>query len=227
VRPNGRALGLALVRAIWAIRRGAQATIVKAAPDEGETVLATGEANTLGPVVATNWLRLFAQGNGVVSGNSRTLWTSASPVASLALDAAEHAVSVGADGAISMWHAHGARYGSVADAHAAAVAVDGDVVAVLRSDRARLDVRGLSGRLIVSWPVAPNAAPLLDADGGVAVYTAGRAVHELTLANGLDRIVARPPTGTALLDVQIAPRIVAYAIRGGIAGRGRVVVLSR
>lgn len=227
VRPNGRPIGVAIVRAIWVVHDRAQAIVVKASPDERESVLARGDANVLGPVVATNWLRLFARDSDVVSGNGRTLWTSDSRVASLGLDDAEHAVSVGADGAISMWHAHGARYGSVLDAHAAAAAVDGNVVAVLRGDRAQLDVRRLSGQRITSWPVARGAAPLLDADGGVALYFAGRAVHELTLATGRDTVVARAPSGTTLLDAQIERHVIAYAFRGGPAGRGRVIVITR
>ena len=227
VRPNGRAVGVAIVRAIWVVHHGTQAIVVKASPDERESVLARDNAGVLGPVVATNWLRLFAHDSDVVSGNRRTLWTSDSRVASLGLDDAEHAVSVGADGAISMWHAHGARYGRVPDAHAAAAAVDGNVVAVLRGDRARLDVRLLSGQRIASWPVAHGAAPLLDAEGGVAVYIAGDAVHQLTLATGRDSVVARAPNGTTLLDAQIERHVIAYAFRGGPAGRGRVVVIPR
>jgi hypothetical protein len=227
VRRNGRAVGVAIVRALWVVRNGARAIVVKASPIERENVLARGDAGALGPVVATNWLRLFAQGNDVVSGNRRTLWTSDARIASLGLDDKEHAVSAGARGAISMWHAHGARYGNVADAHAAAVAMDGGVVAVLRSDRPQLDVRRLSGRRIASWPVARGAAPLLDVDGGVAVYIAAGAVHELLLASGRDSVVARAPAGTTLLDAQIEPHVVAYAVRGGSAGPGRVVVIPR
>jgi hypothetical protein len=224
---NGRAVGVAIVRGIWVVERGGKSIMVKGSPDETESVLARDSTRSLGPVVATNWLRLFAQGSAVVSGNRRTLWTSNTRVTSLGLDDAEHAVSVGVDGSISMWHAHGARYGSVPSAHAAAAAVDGNVVAVLRNDRAWLDVRRLSGQRIVSWPVARGAAPLLDAEAGVAVYLAGRSVHELVLADGRDRVVARAPTGTTLLDAQIERKIVAYAFRGGPAGRGRVVVIAR
>jgi hypothetical protein len=227
VRANGRAVGVAIVRAIWVVRNGATAIVVKASPAEPESVLARGNSSVLGPVVATNWLRLFAQGSDVVSGNRRTLWTSDTRVTSLGLDDKEHAVSAGVDGAIAMWHAHGARYGNVPDAHAAAVAVDAGLVAVLRSDRARLDVRRLSGTRIASWPIARGAAPLLDAEGGVAVYIAGGAVHELTLATGRDTVVASAPTGTTLLDAQIERHLVAYAIRGGSAGAGRVVVIPR
>jgi hypothetical protein len=227
VRPDGRAIGVAIVRAIWVVRRNREAIVAKASPDAKESVLARGSAAGLGPVAATNWLRLFAKGSVVVSGNRRTLWTSAARVASLGLDDAEHAVSVDTDGAISMWHAHGARYGSVSDAHAAAAAVDGNVVAVLRGDRARLDVRRLSGPQIASWPVARGAAPLLDVEDGVALYIAGRAVHQLTLATGQDRVVARAPAGTTLLDAQIEHRIIGYAIRGGTAGDGLVVVIRR
>ena len=216
---------------MWVVRRGGNAIAVKASPHEPEDVLARAPAATLGPVVATNWLRLFARNTPsdgeVVSGNSRTLWTSQQPVRSLGLDDKEHAVSATADGAIAMWHAHGARYGQVRDAHARAVAVDRGVVLVLRSDRARLDVRRLSGARIASWPVARAAAPLLDSDGGVAVYIAGRNVHELTLATGTDRVVASAPSGSSLLDAQIERHLLAYAVRGGPAGAGRVVVIPR
>jgi ribose 1,5-bisphosphokinase PhnN len=76
----------------------------------------------------------------------------------LGLDDKEHVVSVGAYGAIAMWHAHGARYGRADDAHAKAAAVDQGQVVVLRSDRPLLDVRALSGQLVASWPVAPAAS---------------------------------------------------------------------
>lgn len=231
VRPGGRAIGTALVRAIWVVRRGDSAIVVKASPHEPESVLARAAAGALGPVVAKNWLRLFVRNTpttrDVVSGNSRALWTSQEPVRSLGLDDAEHVVSVSADGAISMWHAHGLRYGQVGEAHATAVAVDRGVVAVLRSDRALLDVRRLSGRHVASWAVARGAAPLLDSDGGVAVYIAGRFVHELALATGMDSVVALAPSGSTLVDAQIERHLVAYAFRGGPAGAGRVVVIGR
>jgi hypothetical protein len=228
---GGRAIGTALVRAMWVVRRGGNAIVIKASPHEPEVVLAQARVGTLGPVVATNWLRLFARDTAadgeVVSGNSRTLWTSRERVRSLGLDDKEHAVSATADGAIAMWQAHGARYGQVSGAHARAVALDRGVVVVLRSDRALLDVRRLSGARIASWPVARGAAPLLDSDGGVAVYIAGRDVHELTLATGSDRVVATAPSGSTLLDAQIERHLVAYAIRGGPAGAGRVVLIRR
>ncbi|MEN3341099.1 MAG: hypothetical protein V7644_503 [Actinomycetota bacterium] len=242
VRPGDRALGLALTKALWVVRRGSTAIAVKASAIEREVVLArvTGigpaRGPFLGPVVATNWLRLFGRytrspggtlTGGVVSGNRRELWTATGPVLPLGLDDEEHAVSVGADGGIAMWHAHGARYGRVPGARARAAALDEGQVLVLRSDRPRLDVRLLSGRLVHSWPVARGAAPLLDADAGVAVYAAGAAVHELTLATGRDHVAARAPAGSKLLDVQIERRLLAYACRGGAAGRGRVVVVAR
>ncbi len=224
---KGRAVGVALVRGIWVVQHRGKAIVVKGSPAERESVLARGPAAELGPVAATNWLRLYASGSGVVSGNRRELWTSEAPVASLGLDDLEHAVSVTADGAIAMWHPHGARYGSVATAQARAAATDGDFVALLRRDRARLDVRRLSGALVSSWPVARGAAPLLDVEGGFAVYVAGRSVHELLLSDGTDRIVATAPAGTMLLDAQIERFLIAYAYRGGAEPRGRVVVIRR
>jgi hypothetical protein len=145
----------------------------------------------------------------------------------LGLDDEEHAVSVGTDGSIAMWHAHGARYGKVPDAHARAAAMDSGLVVVLRSDRPRIDVRRLSGQRIASWPVAPGAAPLLDAEGDTAIYLVGRSVHELDLTHGRDRTVAVAPAGSTLLDAQIERGLVAYAYRGGPAGSGRVVVVAR
>ncbi|HET7572444.1 MAG TPA: hypothetical protein VFJ77_07230 [Gaiellaceae bacterium] len=226
VRPGARALGNAIVKALWILRNGSQAIAVKSSPIEQEVVLArVGGGTVLGPVVAKNWLRLFAAPGGVVSGNKRTLWDE--PTRALGLDKEEHAVSVAADGSIAMWHAHGARYGRVADAHARAAALDDGTVYLLRGDAARLDVRLLSGKLVRSWPVARGAKPLLDVSGDEAVYVAGRAVHELRLDDGKDRVVARAPRGATLLDAQIEPRLLAWAERGGPAGRGRVVVVRR
>ena len=242
VGPGDRAIGEALEKALWVVRRGTTAIAVKASTTEPEVVLARvtgiepGRGPYLGPVVATNWLRLFGRytrsgdgtlTGGVVSGNDRELWSATGPVLPLGLDDREHAVSVGADGSIAMWQAHGARYGRVFDSHARAAALDQSLVLVLRNDRPRLDVRQLSGKLVHSWPVAGGAAPLLDADGGVAVYAAGRAVHELTLATGRDRVVAHAPAGATLVDAQLERALLAYAYRGGPAGRGRVVVMPR
>lgn len=242
VRPGARAVGNAIVKALWVLRRGSSAIAVKASPTEPEAVLVQVTGITadrgpfLGPVVATNWLRLFGDytsapdgtlTGGVISGNNRELWADTGPVLPLGLDDSEHAVAVGSDGSIAMWQAHGARYGRVPDAHARAAALDSGRVYVLRDDTPRLDVRLLSGKLVRSWPVAAGAAPLLDVAGTAAVYVAGRAVHELRLSDGRDRIAARVPRGSTLLDAQIEPRFLAYAYRGGPAGAGRVVVIRR
>jgi hypothetical protein len=242
-RPGGRAIGNAIEKALWIVRNGRTAAAIKASPAEPEVVLrrvrgVDADGPFLGPVVAQNWLRLFAsyrllpdgsQDGGEISGNNRELWTTTGPVAALGLDHDEHVVSVGADGAIAMWHAHGARYGRLAAAHARAAALDGGEVLVLRSDAPRLDVRRLDGSLVSSWPVAADAAPLLDAyvAGGIAVYVAGDAVHVLRLETGADSVVARAPVGSTLLDAQVSNDFLAYAYAGGPAGRGRLVVLPR
>jgi hypothetical protein len=244
VRPGMRAVGNAIAKALWVLRRGSVAEAVKASPTEAEALLERRTGITadrgpfLGPVVATNWLRLFGDYTrgldgtlvgGAISANDRQLWASSGPVIPLGLDDQEHAVAVGADGSIAMWHAHGAHYGVVPDAHARTAALDGGEVLVLRSDLPQLDIRLLSGNLVRSWPVAHDAKPLLDADvpGNVAVYLAGRAVHELRLDDGRDSVVARAPRGSTLLDAQIEKHFLAYAYRGGPGGPGRVVVLRR
>jgi hypothetical protein len=242
VRPGARAIGVAIVRALWVVRHGDTAIAVKSSPRESEEVLErvtnidSQRGPLLGPVVASNWLRLFgsySRGPGgtligsVISGNRRTLWTTTGPVPALGLDDEEHVVSVGSSGAIAMWHAHGARYGRVTNAHARTAAIDRGVVTVLRSDPAHIDIRTLSGRLVASWPVARGAAPLLDADQSIAVYFTTRAVHELALSSGRDRIVGEAPPGAVIIDAQIEHRFLAYAYRGGPAPAGRVVVLPR
>jgi hypothetical protein len=244
VRPGERAVGNAIGKALWVIRRGSTAIAVKASPTEPEVVLVRVTGITpqrgpfLGPVVATNWLRLFGDYSalpdgtligGAISGNNRELWAATGPVLPLGLDDEEHAVAVGSDGGIAMWHAHGARYGQVPDAHARTAALDAGKVLVLRSDKPELDVRLLSGELVRSWPVAAGAAPLLDADVAhdLAIYMAGRTVHELRLDTGVGRVVATAPRGSTLLDAQLESRFLAYAYRGGPAGDGRVVVVRR
>jgi hypothetical protein len=244
VRSNARAIGQARAKTLWVLRHGSSAMAVKASTTEKEVVLVevndiTDRGPFLGPVVGTNWLRLFGfysldrdrkgYTGGTISGNNRELWAASGPVLTLGLDDKEHAVSVAKDGGIAMWQAHGARYGRVPDAHARAAALDDGEVLILRSDRPELDIRLLSGKLVRSWPVAPRAAPLLDAEVShhLAVYTAGRAVHELRLDTGTDRVVAQAPTGTTLIDARIEPGVLAYAYRGGSARGGRVVVVSR
>jgi hypothetical protein len=244
VRPGARAIGQARAKTLWVLRHGSSAMAVKASTTEKEVVLVevndiTNRGPFLGPVVGTNWLRLFglysldrnrkSYTGGVISGNNRELWAASGPVLPLGLDDREHAVSVGKNGGIAMWQAHGARYGHVPNAHARAAALDDGEVLILRSDRPRLDIRLLSGKLVRSWPVARGAAPLLDADvlHHLAVYTAGGAVHELRLDTGADHVVAHAPKGSTLVDAQIEPDVLAYAYRGGTARGGRVVVISR
>ncbi len=242
VRPGMRAVGNAISKALWVLRRGSTAEAVKAGVGEPEALLVRVTGITadrgpfLGPVVATNWLRLFGDYTrgldgtlvgGAISANDRELWADSGPVIPLGLDDQEHAVAVGADGSIAMWHAHGAHYGVVPDAHARTAALDAGRVLVLRSDAPQLDIRLLSGALVRSWPVVGGAKPLLDADGNDAVYLAGRAVHDLRLDDGADTVVGTAPQGSTLLDAQIEKRFIAFAYRGGPAGAGRVVVVRR
>jgi hypothetical protein len=242
VRPGVRAVGNAIVKALWVLRSGSAAEAISSSPSEPEVALVRVAKITaqrgpfLGPVVAQNWLRLFGDttafpdgtlAGGAISANDRQLWAAVGAALPVGLDKGEHAVAIGADGSIAIWHAHGAHYGDVADAHALTAAVDDGTVYVLRSDLPQLDVRQLTGALVRSWPVAAGAAPLLDVSGNVAVYIAGRDVHELNVATGADRVVATAPAGSTLLDAQITPSFLGYAYVGGPAGPGRVVVTRR
>ena len=243
VRASARPIGNAITKALWVVRNGSKAIAVKASSIEHEVVLARVSnikpvvGPFLGPVVATNWLRLFGDytkaGDGtitgsVISGNRRTLYQATGALLPFGLDDKEHAVSVGADGSIAMWHAHGARYGQVSNADARAAAmVDNGTVLVLRADSPRIDVRNLAGQLKHSWRIAPGALPLLDADTGDAVYFTHSTVHELNYATGRDVVVARVPAGATLIDAQIEKTYVVYAYRSVGDPTGRVVVLQR
>ena len=242
VRPGMRAVGNAIVKALWVLRNGSTAAAISSSPSEPEVALVRVAKITaqrgpfLGPVVAQNWLRLFGDytafpdgtlAGGAISANDRQLWAAVGPALPTGLDKGEHAVAVGADGSIAMWHAHGAHYGDVPDAHARTAAVDAGTVYVLRSDLPQLDVRRLDGTLVRSWPVAAGAAPLLDVSGNTAVYLAGRDVHALRVDTGADRVLATAPAGSTLLDAQITPSFVGWAYRGGPAGAGKVVVARR
>jgi len=242
VRQGARPIGNAIVKALWVVRNGSSAIAVKASPTESEVVLervSNIDPDTgpfLGPVVATNWLRLFGDytrgadgtlSGGVISGNQRTLWQATGAVLPLGLDDKEHAVTVGSDGSIALWHAHGARYGQVANAAARAAAMVDGTVLIMRSDSARIDVRKLGGNFLRSWRIAPGALPFLDADTGAAVYFTPTEVHELDYATGRDTVVARIPRGATPIDAQIEKTYVAYAYRSADDPRGTVVVTAR
>lgn len=221
---SSRPVANALQTAVWIVKRGGTAEAVESKTNQPETAIVTQRGISsprgpfLGPVVGTNWLVLFGAYTrgmdgklvgGTISGNDRELWADDGTPVPTGLDDQEHAVSVGADGSIAMWQAHGARFGRVADAHARTAALDAGRVYVLRSDRPQLDVRLLSGALVRSWPVARGAASRLDVAGSTAVYTAGRAVHELDVATGKDTVVATAPA--PLVDAQIETHWLVYA----------------
>ena len=221
---SARPIANALQTVVWIVRRGGTAEAVESKMGKPETALVTQRWITeprgpfLGPVVGTNWLTLFGAYTrgmdgklvgGAISGNDRELWADDETPVPTGLDDQEHAVSVGADGSIAMWQAHGARYGRVGGAHARTAAVDAGRVYVLRSDAPQLDVRLLSGKLVRSWPVARGALPLLDVAGTAAVYCVGRAVHELNVATGRDRVVATAPA--RLVDAQVEQDWLVYA----------------
>jgi hypothetical protein len=219
-----RPIANALQTTVWIVKRGGTAEAVESKTGRPETAIVTQHwissprGPFLGPVVGTNWLTLFGAYTrgmdgklvgGAISGNDRELWADDGTPVPTGLDDQEHAVSVGADGSIAMWQAHGARYGRVANAHARTAALDAGRVYVLRRDRPQLDVRLLSGSLVRSWPVVRGAAPRLDISGSTAVYTAGRDVHELDVVTGRDRVVAT--AAGPLVDAQIETHWLVYA----------------
>jgi hypothetical protein len=69
------------------------------------------------------------------------------------------------------------------------------------------------------------AGKLRDCDGGVAVYTAGGAIHLLTLASGRDRVYAKT---VKLVDAQLEPSGLFYAANSGKGPKpGRVTFVPR
>ena len=230
-----RDLGVALDRAMWIIRPSSGgATAIQGSSYEPEEVLqrvGARSATTIGPVLAENWLRLYGvqrAGVGwVVSGNRLEKWRDSTAYIPAALDAEEHVIVIGPSGALAGFHPHGARYGRVADAHARAVAVEGQRIYVMRSDRSQLDIYSLGGRRLGSRLLVGQPSPLLDVDGGVVVYISGGAARALTVATGNDRPIMRVGATGRVLDVQITDRLVGVLEWGGAARTGRVRVVAR
>jgi hypothetical protein len=107
--------------------------------------------------------------------------------------------------------------------------LDGPRLVVLRS--ARLDVVDLSsGRRIVSWPVQRGFGPapeLEGADGNLAAYVVGIAVHVLRLSDGHE-IVIDTPTATEPVFARVAPSGMVYSFNESYAKRpGRLVFVAR
>lgn len=141
MRPGARALGVALDRLmLWTVVRatgtGRAGLAVKGSAKEGEVVLGRVTGSTtargpfLGPVVASDWLRLFAfyhrlptgdlEGT-VISGNAKSVWDDRGPMLPVGLDPFEHVVLLGAKGEIAMLYAHSRRhFGRVEGARARA-----------------------------------------------------------------------------------------------------------
>ncbi len=233
--PGGRAAGLALDRAIWAIATPDGATrVVMGSAEEGEELLqeaAGPAAPRLGTVVAAQWLRLYGAvdeaGTGwVTSGNRRELWRSDVAYVPVAVDAREHVVVLGPTGTIAAWHPHGERYGEVPDADAQAAAVSGDRVAVLRRDGRTVDVRDLTGAIASTFPLDVDAAGPIDMDGETVVLVAGGAAYRLDLGSGsLEPLTV--PDGLRVLDVAIATDAIAVLVEGDGAPGRQVLVLER
>ncbi len=233
--PGGRAAGVALDRAVWAIATPDGATrVVMGSAEEGEELLqesAGPAAPRLGTVVAARWLRLYGAvdeaGTGwVTSGNRRELWRSDLAYVPVAVDAQEHVVVLGPTGALAAWHPHGDRYGEVPDADAQAAAVSGDRVAVLRRDGRTVDVRDLAGAIASTFPLDVDAAGPIDMDGDAVVLVAGGAAYRLDLGSGsLEPLPV--PDDLRVLDVAISDDAIAVLVEGGDAPGRQVLVLDR
>jgi hypothetical protein len=105
------------------------------------------------------------------------------------------------DGTVAVYGIGGQLLRTVAPSSAQAVALSGELLAVLTKTKT-VDVydRG-TGALMHSWPIAGGAAPKLTAGGGIAVYVTWRSIHALDLLTGKDAVVATQ--STAIEDARL------------------------
>lgn len=96
------------------------------------------------------------------------------------------------DGSVAIFGIGGQLLQTVQPTNARAVALAGNLLAVVVKG-GTVDVYDrTTGALLHAWPIAPGATSI-DASGGIATYVAGAAVHVLDLVTGRDVTVA---TGT-------------------------------
>lgn len=94
-----------------------------------------------------------------------------------------------ADGSVAIFGIGGQLLNTVQTTNARAVALAGNLLAVV-VERGTLDVVDrTTGQLLRTWPIASGATSV-DASNGIATYVAGAAVHVLDLATGRDVTVA-------------------------------------
>ncbi len=96
-----------------------------------------------------------------------------------------------ADGSVAIFGIAGQTLQTVAPPPTRAIALSGDLLAVLTSARTVLVYDRTSGALLHTWPIAAGATSL-DASKGIAVYAAPHNVHLLDLTTGDDVTVAAP-----------------------------------
>ncbi len=99
------------------------------------------------------------------------------------------------NGSIAVFTTGGRQLAAI-DAHATSIASAGNRI-VARTRARRLDVYGLRGGLVHSWPLgAASWTAGLATDGRYAAYLgANKAVRAVRLSNGKDRIVGRAGSG--------------------------------
>jgi hypothetical protein len=108
-------------------------------------------------------------------------------VTAASADAGRVAVLRG-DGSVAIFGIAGALLQTLVPANARAVALTGDIVAVLVKGGTVDAYDRTSGALEHAWPVAAGASTL-DASSGIATYVAGDTVHVLDLLTGRDATV--------------------------------------
>lgn len=126
-----------------------------------------------------------------------------------------------ADGSVAIFGLTGQLLQTIQPANARAIALAGNLLAVV-VEGGELDVYDrTTGALLHAWPIAAGATSV-DAAGGIATYVAGAAVHVLDLATGRDVTVAagkRRQVAGARIDT--AGLLYAFNTRS----RGKIVFL--
>ncbi len=226
----GRPLGLALQRAIWLVETASGTAVVAGlagAPEEEVLDRAARTVTQVGPVAASDWLRLYGRageaGRVTVSARSRVLVGDGAAFMPMSVDRRERIALLGPNGELRLFEQHG-RGTLCADDRAdlVAVAVDGDRLVGVRSDARTIEVRNLRCRRLATYRSPLVLKPLADLAGRIAIMPSRLTVVVLDLRTGRTWRHASCRERQRLVDAQIERNLVTWAC----AGRQHTVVLQ-
>lgn len=125
----------------------------------------------------------------VSGGSARMLARGSGAVVSASADAGRIAL-LRSDGTAAIYGLNGRLLQTITVGPAQAVALSGDIVAVLTQAHTIEVYNRATGALRHTWPVASGPGPQFGASDDIAVYVTWRSIHALNLLTGKDAVIA-------------------------------------